>query len=119
MWAFIRRVVLPGLLLIGGLASLIYGARFHYLPVLTKETKEKTIDVPAPFSQIPPPFPGAQGFDGPPQFRKQTVKSTEEVTITVSEPAIIRDVTVGGVALNKFHELERTYSGKAPSLCPT
>ena len=51
------------------------------MPVLTKETTEKTIDVPVPFSQIPPPFPGAQGFGGPPQFRKQTVQNTEVVTI--------------------------------------
>jgi hypothetical protein len=119
MWAFVRRGILPGLLLIGGLVSLIYGSRFHFVPVLTKETTEKTIDVPVPPSQIPPPFPGAQEFGGPPQFRKQTVKSTELVTISVSEPALIRDVTVGGVALNKFHRIERTYSGKAPSLCPT
>ena len=62
MWSFIRRFILPGLFLIGGLASLIYGAKFHNLPVLTKETTEKTIEVPEPFSQISPPFPGAQGF---------------------------------------------------------
>jgi hypothetical protein len=72
-----------------------------------------------PFSQIPPPFPGAQEFGGPPQFRKQTVQNTEVVTISISEPELIRDVTVGGVVLNKSHKIERTYSGKAPSLCPT
>ena len=89
------------------------------MPVLTKETTEKTIDVPVAFSQIPPPFPDGQGFGGPPQFRKQTIQNTEEVTISVSEPDLIRDVTVGGVALNKSHKIERTYTGKAPSLCPT
>ncbi|MGA2059714.1 MAG: hypothetical protein ABSG67_04475 [Thermoguttaceae bacterium] len=119
MWVFVRRGILPGLLLIGGLVSLIYGSRFHFVPVLTTETTETTIDVPVQFSQIPPPFPGAQEFGGPPQFRKQTEKITKEVTITVSEPALIRDVTVGGVALNKSLKIERTYSGKAPSLCPT
>jgi hypothetical protein len=119
MWAYVRRGILPVLLIIGGLVSLIYGSIFHFLPILTKETTEKTIDVPVEFSQIPPPFPDGQNFNGPPQFRKQTIKSTEEVTIRVSEPAIIRDVTVGGVALNKSHKIERTYSGKAPSLCPT
>ncbi len=62
MWPFVRRGILPGLLLIGGLVSLIYGSRFHFVPVLTKKTTEKTIDVPVPFSQIPPPFPGDQGI---------------------------------------------------------
>ena len=30
MWAFIRRCILPGLLLIGGLASLIYGVEVSF-----------------------------------------------------------------------------------------
>ena len=116
MWNYVKRGILPVLLLFGGAASLIYGSMFHTLPVLSKETTEKTIEVPVPFS---PTSPGAQDFGGPPQTRKQTVKSTELVLIQESEPALIRDMTVGGVALNKAHKLERTYSGKAPSLCPT
>ncbi len=119
MWLFIRCAILPGLLILGGLASLIYGARFHYLPVITKEAAKKNIDIPAALSQIPQPFSGAQGFGAPAQTQKQTVRSMEVVLIKISEPALIRDVTVGGVALNKSDKLERTYSGKAPSLCPT
>lgn len=119
MWTIIRRAILPGILLITGFASLIYGAKYHIVPVLTEQKTESTIDIPVPFSQIPPPFPGAQQFDGPPQMRKQVVQRTEEITIKESEPALIREVTVGGVAYNEFHKLKRTYSGKAPSLCPT
>jgi hypothetical protein len=119
MWNFIRRAIFPGILLIVGFASLMYGAKYHFVPVLTEQKTEMTIDIPVAFSQIPPPFPGAQQFDGHPQTRKQVVQRTEEITIKESEPALIRDVTVGGVAFNEFHKLKRTYSGKAPSLCPT
>jgi hypothetical protein len=116
MWNFVKRGILPVLLISGGAASLIYGSMFHTLPVLTKETTEKTIEVPEPFSQA---LPGAPDLGGPPQTRKQTVKSTETVLINLSEPTLVRDMTVGGVALNKSFKLERTYTGKAPSLCPT
>lgn len=119
MLTIIRRAILPALLLIGGLASLIYGAKFHYVPVLVERKSEATVDVPESFPQVPPSFPGAQPFGEPPQFRKQIVQQTVEVAITESEPALVREVSVGGVALNSFHKLKRTYSGKAPSLCPT
>ena len=115
----IRRAVLPGLLLIIGLASLIYGARFHHVPVLVEEKSETTVEVLQPFPQVPPPFPGAQGFEEPPQIRKQTVQRTVEVAIIESEPSLIREVSIGGVALNGSREIKRTYSGKPPSLCPT
>ncbi|MGD0654008.1 MAG: hypothetical protein ABSA16_06655 [Thermoguttaceae bacterium] len=119
MWTLVRRGILPGLLIIVGLASLNYGSRFHFVPVLTEQKTEVTIEIPDISPQIPPPFPGDQQFGGPPQIRKQTVQKTEEVAINISEPDLVRDVTVGGVVLNKSHELKRTYSGKAPSLCPT
>jgi hypothetical protein len=119
MRTIIRRAILPGILLIGGVASLKYGAMYHFVPVLTEQKTEMTIEIPVAFSQIPPPFPGPQQFDGPPQTRKQVIQRTEEITIKESEPALIRDVTVGGVAFNKLRQIKRTYSGKAPSLCPT
>ena len=41
-------------------------------------------------------------------------------TIDESEPALIREVTVGGLRRNPAGELERTYGeGETPSLCPT
>jgi hypothetical protein len=57
----------------------------------------------------------------PPTFIK--VKEPYTETISVSEPDMIRDATIGGIALNKKHELKRTYGeetgGKPPALCPT
>ena len=67
MWAIVRRAVLPGLLLIGGLGSLIYGAMFHKATVIVSRETETTIDVPLPparpYDEMSPPdgglsFPG-------------------------------------------------------------
>ncbi len=41
-----------------------------------------------------------------------------EAVITY-EPAIIREVTFGGIARDQQGALRKTYSGKAPSFCPT
>jgi len=48
-------------------------------------------------------------------------KVTEDYVDEREEPewAIVRDVTVGGVALLANGHLKRTYSGKPPSLCPS
>jgi hypothetical protein len=119
MWIIIKRGIIPGLLLIVGLASLIYGSRFRFEPVLTERKTEVTIEVLEAAPQIPGPFDDNRQFAGPPQMRKQTVQRTEEVAINLSEPAMIRDVTVGGLTLNKLNELKRTYGGKPPTLCPT
>jgi hypothetical protein len=117
MWNVVKRGLLPGLLMILGLASLIYGSRFHNEPVLTESTSEQTIEVPDMSVQT---FPDGRGFTSPPPMRKQTVQKTEEVTIYLPEPAIVKDVSVGGLVLAaKSGQLKRTYSGKAPSLCPT
>jgi len=115
MQAIVRRAVLPALLLIGGLASLIYGAKFHFASVVEERERETTIEVPPPFL---PPFGEASPFGGPP-FRKEVVKEKLLVTTAESEPALVREVTIGGVALTPAGALKRTYSGKAPSLCPT
>jgi hypothetical protein len=119
MLTIIRRTVLPAIMLIVGFASLLYGAKFHHVSVLVEHKSEVTIDVPLPFSPEMQPFPGGQQIQGPPQFRKQTVTKTELLTIKEYEPALLREVTVGGVAWDESHNLKRTYSGKAPSLCPT
>ena len=119
MLTIIRRTVLPVILLIVGFASLLYGAKFHHVPVLVEQKSEVTIDVPLPFSPDMQQFPDGQPFQGPPQFRKETVTKTELLTINEYEPALLREVTVGGIAWDESHNLKRTYSGKPPSLCPT
>jgi hypothetical protein len=119
MWNVIKRGILPALFVIGGLGSLIYGAFFHSVPVLEEQKSRTTVDVPIAFPSESSPFPGGQPFEGPPQFRKQTVEKTVTNIINESEPELNRDLSVGGVALIDSGKLKRTYSGKAPSLCPT
>jgi hypothetical protein len=128
MWAIVRRAVVPAALVIGGLASLIYGAIFRSMPVLEERETQTTIEVPADFLPLPPsgaagpdwsPFPGGSPFAAP-KMTKKTVTRIDEVTINVSEPALMSDVSVGGVAMLKTGELKRTYSGdKGPALCPS
>jgi hypothetical protein len=38
--------------------------------------------------------------------------------VALSEPAIVKEVTVGGLTLANG-EITRTYTGKAPVACPT
>ena len=88
MWAIIRRAILPAVLLIGGAASLIYGAFFHALPMVEDQESETTIQVPAE-SPGPPggPFPpGGAPFGEPPPLVKKTVKRVETVAVVESEP---------------------------------
>jgi hypothetical protein len=115
----IRRAVLPLLLLIGGIAAIVYGVMFHNVPVLEDHESEISIQVPATFSPGRPPFPGMDMMNGPPQFVKKTVRKKSEEAIKLAEPALIRDATIGGIVLNDAGKLKRTYSGKPPALCPT
>jgi hypothetical protein len=119
MWTIIRRAVAPLLLIIGGIAAMVYGAKYHLLPVLEEHESEITLQVPDPFSMRQPPFPGMNPQGGSPQFRKKTVRKITEETILLAEPAMIFDATIGGLALNEEQKLKRTYSGKPPALCPT
>ena len=119
MLIILRRAVAPLLLLLGGIAALVYGVTFHVLPVLEDREKEKSIPVPDVFAPMRPSFPGMDPMGGPPRMRMQTVKVTTEETIQLAEPAMIRDATIGGIVFNDAGKLKRTYSGKPPSLCPT
>ena len=60
-----------------------------------------------------PPFP----VQPPPELAKRKVKVL--VTEVEREPVVIWEVTIGGLALAEPGTIERTYSGKPPSLCPT
>lgn len=140
-WAVIHRAILPVLLIGGGIASVVYGAMHHTVPVVEEREEEIDIAPPTPFGpEFPgegpelggppgfgPPEFGAPGLGppgfGPPGFGPPSELTKRKVKIFVSEdepePAIIREVTIGGVVLLEPGKLKRTYSGKPPSLCPT
>ncbi len=46
-------------------------------------------------------------------------KGPDQDTFPLSESALIRDVTVGGVRLEVSGKIRRTYTGKPPEACPT
>jgi hypothetical protein len=124
MGAIVRRAVLPALLLAGGLACWLCGARFRAVTVWESQETEVTLAIPDGFPPVPPvgeasPFGGPPQFPGRPPMRREVVKKTVLRSLEESEPGLMRDVSVGGVVLLPSGELKRTYSGKAPSLCPT
>ena len=41
------------------------------------------------------------------------------VSITKSEPALVKEASVGGVARDKSGKIKQTYTGKAPKACST
>lgn len=72
-----------------------------------------------------PDFGDPQGMGGMPPFMAgpppelQTV--TQIVLVSTEEPEsrAVFEITIGGLALLETGELQRTYSGAPPSLCPT
>lgn len=41
------------------------------------------------------------------------------VTVAKSEPALIKEASVGGVARDKSGKIKQTYTGESPKACPT
>jgi len=135
MWKPILRALLPMVLFAGAVGLLIYGTRFHFVPVSHQEEIEVSIAPPTPFA--PPPIPGQPPFGQPPFGQPgegppfvgpfqgalppflQTIKAKVVVTENESEPTLVREVTFGGVARLSSGSLMRTYTGQPPSLCPT
>jgi len=138
MSRIIRRAIVPLLLLLGAVASIQVGAAHHSVPVLMEQEEEVEIDVPNPFA-LPPGFDPGSAFAQPPPFGdpslgpppfgpapfeapaiKEIRTRVTQTTKEMPEPALIREVTVGGVVRLASGELKRTYSGdQGPSLCPT
>ena len=124
MLAILQRLVLPVLLIVAGAAAVIYGVKYHSTPVFEEIEVEKSVMVPAPFPAFPPPGQfsplgeGAPFPDAPPLVSK-LVTLKDQKSVPEFEPALVREVTFGGVALGESGKLWRTYTGAPPSLCPT
>ena len=65
------------------------------------------------------PFETPPVLPNPPGMKMEKVTEKYFDDFIAPEYAIIRDVTVGGIVRLANGELKRTYSGKAPSLCPS
>jgi len=84
------RIVLAAILVAAGAGFVIYGVARHSRTVLLKQAK-------------------------PPAAATEAARTIDE-----SEPALIREITVGGLRRDPSGKLERTYGeGETPSLCPT
>jgi hypothetical protein len=96
----------PALVLLwAGIALVAYGAAFHGREVLVEEE----IELPPELTSGPyGPPPGLEGLT-----------ATRQVPVREPEPHLIREITIGGLRRADDGALERTYSGEAPSACPT
>jgi hypothetical protein len=131
-----------------GIALLIYGLFCHTVTVEVEKERQISIAVPlppemSPLGNLSPPngfgspedanpFGGSSGngdegnpfepssmLPNPPGMKMEKVTEKYMEGLVVPELAIVEDVTVGGVVRLANGTLKRTYSGKAPSLCPS
>ena len=149
MWNVIRRAIVPGVLLVGGVAMVVYGAVGRRLPVWEealgqeKVTEQREIEIPiGPPEPLPPEvgkFPPDGGMPpllGRPMKVKQTVlvdvvrKRQTQRKVDEAEYVVVREMTVGGIVLAGPGKLMRTYRraeagwdaadlAPPPSQCPT
>ncbi len=109
-WKRVTRILLPIFLVWVGVVSIIYGGLVHARPVLV----EQELVVPPSLVEAGP-FAQFRALPGqsPQGVRKRIV------AIRQLEADLIREVTVGGVVRLQSGEIKRTYTGDAPSGCPT
>jgi hypothetical protein len=51
--------------------------------------------------------------------RKEVYSENGEAIVATGEFGLIREVTVGGIRRDELGNIRQTYTGKAPSACPT
>ncbi len=96
------------LLVSAGVAMVVYGAAFHTQDVLVEQ------DLPA--GLVAPELPGFPGDQFP---AMPAPPKTFVGPIAHSGPDLVREITYGGVTRLEDGSLKRTYTGEAPSSCPT
>jgi hypothetical protein len=123
----IVKIAISMLLLAAGTGLLVYGTGSRRVPVwavVMVEKEEMILErVPAPMwdgpagpggrrPNLPPP---------PPRPKRVKVEVAEEQEQRCSEPKVIRDVTIGGIARLEDGRLQFTYGPgeDGPALCPT
>ncbi len=94
---FNKRLIFSLLLIPAAAAALVYGIVFHSTTILAQRIDEVEDDSPDATAQ----------------------QVVEPISLDLREPAIILDVTVGGLVRLDSGSIKRTYSGKPPSACPT
>ena len=111
---------------------MVWGSKHHILEIYEEQEIEISIAPPPEMMQpMGPPGFEEPGFEGPPgmggmppfmggmPLELQTVKQIVLVSEEEPESRAVFEITIGGLALLETGELQRTYSGAPPSLCPT
>jgi hypothetical protein len=91
-------------LILCGVGAIVYAAAFHVVPVQPEPPKPEAAGPAAPAVEAAPPAEAAPA---------------QPATVMESEPALVKEVSIGGVTLAGSGDIQRTYSGQAPSQCPT
>lgn len=139
----LQRVLLPVTMLGLGIASLVWGTTHHVLEIFEEQEIEISLAPPPELMEpMGPPdfpggpdgaFPGEPGFEDPamggpgamppfmagPPPELQKVKQVVLISKEEPESRVVFEITIGGLALQETGELQRTYTGAPPSLCPT
>ena len=122
----LQRGLLPIVMLGLGVVALVWGAKHHILEIFEEQEIKISIAPPPEMMQqmAPPGFPGGPDGGMPPLMpgpppELQTVTQIVLVSKEESESQAVFEITIGGLALLETGELQRTYSGAPPSLCPT
>ena len=107
---------IPSLLVLGaGITALVYGGLFSVQQV----THEEEVSLPPPFPFLAAPGLPFEESGLPPGFAPPSIKERVTVSEATPEWVLVREITFGGVIRLATGELQRTYSGAAPKLCPT
>ncbi|OHB59149.1 MAG: hypothetical protein A2173_10850 [Planctomycetes bacterium RBG_13_44_8b] len=87
------KIVVFIILLLLGIALLTYGAFFHSAKI------------------SPQPFGG--------ELRMVEPQADDSTMLVKSEPALIKEVSIGGIKRDESGKIIQTYTGQAPQACPT
>ncbi|MHC4738385.1 MAG: hypothetical protein ACYS9Y_05720 [Planctomycetota bacterium] len=96
-----RCIITPTILILAGLIMLTYAIAFNSVTVVAEKETDKTSVQTTP-------------DDKPTSDQADSLQS-----LRLSEPQVVRDVTVGGLERLSTGVLKRTYTGEPDALCPT
>ena len=96
-----RCIFTPAILILTGLVMLTYAIAFNSVTVVAQKETDET-----PVQTVPDD-----------KFISDLAANLQ--SLRLSEPQVVRDVTVGGLERLSTGVLKRTYTGQPDALCPT
>jgi len=96
-----RCIFTPAILILAGLLMLTYAIAFNSVTVVAQKETDETTPQTAP------------------DDKSTSDQAANLQSLRLSEPQVVRDVTVGGLERLSTGLLKRTYTGQPDALCPT